>query len=112
MPSPNWKRFNIGENWATGDTYLAALARLWLATPLQVVNSISTIANGGKHMQVTMINKIVEADGTVSKQLEPKVLWDITKDPMIHTIDGNQILDETKTVQPWIVELAKRGWRW
>ena len=110
VPSPNWKRFNIGENWATGDTYLAAVGQGFvLATPLQVVNSISTIANGGKHMQVTMINKIVEADGTVSKQLEPKVLWDITKDPMIHTIDGNQILDETKTVQPWIVELAKRG---
>ncbi len=110
VPTPDWKRFNIGENWATGDTYLAAVGQGFvLATPLQVVNSISTIANGGKHMQVTLVNKVVEADGTVSKQLEPTVLWDITKDPLIHTIDGNQVLDETKTVQPWIIELAKRG---
>ncbi|MGB4596056.1 MAG: penicillin-binding protein 2 [Anaerolineaceae bacterium] len=110
VPSPDWKRFNIGENWATGDTYLAAVGQGFvLATPLQVVNSIATIANGGEHMQVTLVNRIVEPDGTVVKELEPTVLWDITKDPKIHTIDGNQVLDEVKTVQPWIIELAKRG---
>ncbi|MCJ7694244.1 MAG: hypothetical protein MUO40_02360, partial [Anaerolineaceae bacterium] len=48
IPDPTWKRLNLGENWATGDTYIAAVGQGFvLATPIQVLNSIATIANGG-----------------------------------------------------------------
>jgi len=34
IPDPTWKRLNQGENWATGDTYLAAVGQGYvLATP-------------------------------------------------------------------------------
>ncbi len=110
VPDPTYKRLNLGENWATGDTYLAAVGQGYvLATPVQVMNSIATIANGGEHMQLGLISKVVAADGSVTQQFEPKVLWDITKDPVITEYDGSVPTGNMKTVQPWVIELAKRG---
>ncbi len=110
IPDPTWKRLSQGENWATGDTYLAAVGQGYvLATPLQVVNSIATIANGGKLMKVSLISKVEAADGTVTQQFEPTMLWDITKDPKIEVYDDNIPTGELKTVQPWVIELAKKG---
>ena len=110
VPDPTYKRLNLGENWATGDTYLAAVGQGYvLSTPVQVMNSIATIANGGEHMQLGLISKVVAADGSVTQQFEPKVLWDITKDPVITEYDGSVPTGNMKTVQPWVIELAKRG---
>ena len=110
LPNPTWKRLNQGENWATGDTYLAGVGQGYvLSTPVQVMNSFSTIVNGGKHMQLTMINKIVGADGETVKEFEPEVLWDITTDPLIHSYQGNNQTNEVKAIEPWILEMAKRG---
>ena len=110
LPNPTWKRLNIGENWATGDTYLAAVGQGYvLATPVQVLNSINTIINDGKHYKMTIIDKITDYDGTVTYQSEPKVLWDITKDPLIATYEGNNRTNERKVVEQWVIDLAKRG---
>lgn len=110
VPDPTYKRLNIGENWATGDTYLAAVGQGYvLATPIQVMNSIATIANDGKHMQLGLISKIEDAAGNVTQSFEPKQLWDITKDALIEEYDGNTPTGVKKTVQPWVIALAKRG---
>ena len=110
LPNPTWKRLNQGENWATGDTYLAAVGQGYvLATPVQVMNSFSTIVNGGKHMQLSMIGKIVDGYGNTVSEFEPEALWDITKDPLIHTYQGNNQTSEVKAIEPWVIELAKRG---
>lgn len=112
IPNPTWKRINLGENWATGDTYTATVGQGFvLATPLQVLNSISTIANGGKLMDVTLIDKIITKDGTVIQELTPSYRWDITKDPVINIYEGNNPTGETKTVEPWVIELANFGMR-
>ena len=110
LPNPTWKRLNQGENWATGDTYLAGVGQGYvLATPVQVMNAFSTIVNGGKHMQLSMIGKTVDADGNVVQSFDPEVLWDITVDPLIHTYEGNNQTSEVKTVEPWVIELAMEG---
>ncbi len=107
VPNPTWKRTNLGENWSTGDTYTAAIGQGYvLSTPLQVLNSISTIANGGKLMDVTVVNQIISKDGKILQQLEPSYKWDITKEPLIETYDGNVPTGEFKTVEPWVLELA------
>jgi len=112
MPNPTWKRLTLGENWATGDTYTAAIGQGFvLSTPLQVLNSISTIANGGKLMDVTIVDKIVSKDGTIVQELTPSYRWDITKDPLIEQYDGNVPTGEIKTVEPWVIELANQGMR-
>src|SRR5262249_40958966 len=42
---PSWKRINQGENWATGDTYIATIGQGNIgATPLQVLLSGATLA--------------------------------------------------------------------
>ncbi len=112
IPNPTWKRINLGENWATGDTYTATVGQGFvLATPLQVVNSISTIANGGKLMDITLMNKIVAKDGTILDELSPSYRWDVTVDPVINVFEGNTTTGEMKTIEPWILELANQGMR-
>lgn len=64
IPSPQWKRINRGENWSTGDTYIASVGQGYvLATPLQVLMSASTIANDGKLVQPTLIHEITDYAG-------------------------------------------------
>jgi penicillin-binding protein 2 len=90
MPDPNWKRINIGETWSTGDTYIATIGQGYvLATPLQVLVSIATLANDGKYMQPTLVRDVLDSNGEVIKPFEPKMKWDITVDPQIHLYDEN-----------------------
>ena len=113
LPDPTWKRINLGENWATGDTYIATIGQGYvLTTPLQVLNSIAILANDGKHMKTTLVEEILNSEGNVIQPFEAKQLWDITKDPMIHEYDENFLqTDVVKTVEPWVIEKAKEGMR-
>lgn len=64
IPDPRWKRINQGENWSTGDTYIATVGQGYvLATPLQVLMSGATLANQGRLMQPTIIRQITDAEG-------------------------------------------------
>jgi len=66
VPSPQWKRINTGENWSTGDTYIASVGQGYVtATPLQVLMSGATIANRGKLMQPTIIREILDEEGRI-----------------------------------------------
>ena len=66
IPDPKWKRINQGENWSTGDTYIASVGQgLILATPLQVLMSGATIANRGKLMQPTIVREVQNSEGRV-----------------------------------------------
>lgn len=66
VPSPQWKRINTGENWSTGDTYIASVGQGYvLGTPLQVLMSGATIANRGKLMQPTIVHEVLDNEGRV-----------------------------------------------
>jgi penicillin-binding protein 2 len=66
IPNPQWKRINQGENWSTGDTYIATVGQGFvLATPLQVLMSGETMANSGKLMQPTIVRQVTDSDGKV-----------------------------------------------
>jgi penicillin-binding protein 2 len=66
MPDPQWKRINTGENWSTGDTYIASVGQGYvLSTPLQVLMSGATIANYGKLMQPTIVREVTDGEGKV-----------------------------------------------
>jgi len=112
IPDPTWKRINQGENWATGDTYIATMGQGYvLATPLQVLNSIATIANGGNLMEITIVDKVTESDGTLVEENTPTVRWNITTDPVINVYEDNETTGETRTIEPWVVELANEAMR-
>jgi penicillin-binding protein 2 len=66
IPDPKWKRINTGENWSTGDTYIASVGQGFvLGTPLQVLLSGATIANHGKLMQPTIVREVQDNEGRV-----------------------------------------------
>jgi len=140
IPTKQWKRINQGENWSTGDTYIASVGQGYvLSTPLQVLMSAATIANDGKQMKPTVVREIVDGrgqvvtkwfnpdDGTVTDEptaensfqispFTPHQRWDITVDPLIkdYVCDEDGYCEETgkmKTVQPWVVEAVQNGMR-
>ena len=113
IPDPTWKRINQSENWSIGDTYIATIGQGYvLSTPLQVLESMATIANDGKHMKPTIIKEIVDSEGNVVKAFEPTMLWDITKDPVIDILDENgNSTGKYKSIDSWAVKELQAGLR-
>ncbi len=120
IPDPTWKRLNLGENWAIGDTYIASVGQGFvIATPLQVLMSAATIANDGKLMRPTLVYEITDAEGNVVKPFTPEMKWDITRDPVIDvfnepTAPGGceaKLTGEKTTVAPWVIEKVQEGMR-
>ncbi len=110
IPDPTWKRITWGENWSTGDTYIATIGQGYvLATPLQVLDSYVTIINNGKLMKPTLIKEITDPQGQVVKPFQPEMLWDITQTPLIHEYDGDQPNGQVETVQPWVLQMVRQG---
>lgn len=113
IPDPRWKRITLGENWSTGDTYIATIGQGYvLATPLQVLLSFATIANDGKMMKPTLVEQVLDSEGNVVKDFTPTLIHDITKDPIINLLDeNNQPTGEKKVVEPWVIQKFQQGLR-
>lgn len=113
VPDPDWKRINKTENWSTGDTYITTIGQGYvLTTPLQVLQSFAILANDGKYMQPTIVKEILDSEGNVIQEFEPKLVWDITKDPLIDVLDeNNNPTGEKKVVESWVVDMAQEGMR-
>ena len=114
VPDPDWKRVNVGENWATGDTYIASMGQGYvLSTPLQVAASFAILANDGVYMQPTLVREIRDSDGNVIQPFTPIEKWDVTKDPLISVYDENYFeTGELKVIDPSVIEEAKVGMRY
>ena len=113
IPDPDWKRIYQGQTWTIGDTYIASMGQSFvLSTPLQVLVSAAILANDGKYLRPTLVHEVRDAQGNVIKPFEPELMWDITKDPLIHEYDENSFQTGVmKTVEPWVIEMAKRAMR-
>jgi penicillin-binding protein 2 len=81
MPDPDWKRITQGESWSTGDTYNAAFGQGYvMVTPIQFINSVALVANGGTLYQPTIIRDFLDAEGNVVQPFEPHILRDFNRD--------------------------------
>lgn len=77
IPSPDWKKKQKNEPWYLGDTYHLAIGQGdLLVTPLQMVNAISAIANGGKLLKPHFVLKEINQDGKIIKKYESETLND------------------------------------
>lgn len=120
IPDPTWKRINQGENWSSGDTYIASVGQGFvIATPLQVLLSASTIANNGILMRPTILREVLDAEGNIIKSFLPDQVWDITSDPMINEFEDptspggceSKLTGEKKAVEPWVIDKVQEGMR-
>ncbi|MBP9697775.1 MAG: penicillin-binding protein 2 [Candidatus Moranbacteria bacterium] len=74
IPDAAWKKEKIGERWYIGDDYHAAIGQGFVtATPLQVLNSVAAIANGGTLYSPQIVSQIRASDGKVTA-LQPKII--------------------------------------
>ena len=118
VPDPKWKRIFKGENWSTGDTYLASVGQGYvLTTPLQLLVAASTIANGGKVVKPTILYQMLDEEGRVIQPFRPTILRDVTQDPVVEEYENPGGIGSckptgvTKTIAPETLALVREGMR-
>ena len=118
VPDPTWKRRNQGENWSTGDTYISSVGQGFvLASPLQILMSMTTIANDGVQMRPTLLREIVDGEGNIVRSFQPEERLDLTKDLLIEKYENPSGIGACKStgefvaVQPWVIETVQEGMR-
>lgn len=75
VPTDEWKKQTQGEPWYPGDTLHMAIGQGYvLATPLQIMSATAVIANGGTLYQPYLLQKIINQEGQVLWQAQPKVI--------------------------------------
>ena len=119
IPDPRWKRIVQGENWSTGDTYLASVGQGFLSvTPLQMLVAAATLANDGRMMRPTIVREIVDGEGNVIQPFTPDLVWDVTVDPVIEEFvqyvsgtGGCASTGNWKTIDPVVIETVQQGKR-
>ncbi len=74
IPSEQWKLDKLGEKWYIGDSYHCAIGQGFITvTPLQLVNYIASIANGGILYEPHVVSQIKRSDGSL-ETISPKII--------------------------------------
>jgi len=82
VPTAKWKRINYAENWTTGDTYNISIGQGFiLATPLQMVNAMAAIANGGTLYRPQIVYEVRAADGALVRPFQPEIIRQVGISP-------------------------------
>jgi len=69
VPNDQWKQENQGEPWYSGDSVNMGIGQgFLLATPLQIANAYSAIADGGVLRQPLLVRSIAEPGGAAAQE--------------------------------------------
>ena len=75
VPTSDWKRHTYGESWSTGDTYNYSIGQGFLeVTPLQMLNAVNVVANGGTLYRPQIVDHVSNAEGETTASFEPDVI--------------------------------------
>ncbi len=75
VPTPVWKKAFSGEGWYSGDTYNIAVGQGdLLVSPLQMVNAMAAVANGGTLYKPHFLSAVTDSLGKVTKTAAPEVV--------------------------------------
>ncbi|MGH9182813.1 MAG: penicillin-binding protein 2 [Acidimicrobiales bacterium] len=92
IPTPELRERRHEENpeafpngrWFAGDNLNLAIGQGELAvTPIQLANAYATFANGGTRFEPNLVLRVQRADGTVVRQVDPRVAERIRIDPQV-----------------------------
>jgi penicillin-binding protein 2 len=74
VPDAKWKERTVGEMWYVGDTYYFGIGQGYLAvTPLQLLNAVAAIANGGELLRPQLVKEIRDSHGNVVTTFDKEV---------------------------------------
>jgi penicillin-binding protein 2 len=91
VPDPAWKQKNIGQPWFDGDGINLAIGQGYLlATPLQMANVYSTLANHGQVRTPVLVSAIKRPDGSVvqSFQAQPRGTIPVSPQNLNYILEG------------------------
>ncbi len=88
LPTKDWRTSTRKSPWKLGDTYHLAIGQGDLeVTPLQIIDGISAIANGGTLYEPHIATMIKNSDGQVMQTIKPKKLsTDVVSQSVLNTV--------------------------
>ena len=92
IPDEQWKEEVLGEKWYVGNNYHAAIGQGYItATPLQVVNYIAAIANGGTLYKPRIVSQIKKNNGEI--------------------VNNPAVVKKSEIIDPEIIKIVREGMR-
>jgi len=97
IPTQAWKEEALKEKWYIGNTYHASIGQGYItATPLQVANSITAVANGGTLYKPKIVSQIKNGDQTIynkaeivrSNFIQPEILKTVREGMRMTVMEG------------------------
>jgi penicillin-binding protein 2 len=87
VPDAKWKELTVGEAWYVGDTYNFGIGQGYLAvTPLQLLDAVTAIVNGGELLRPRLIKEILDSHGNVVQTFGKEVRRRVPVDPEYLTV--------------------------
>jgi penicillin-binding protein 2 len=82
IPDSEWKRKRFRQPWYPGETLSVAIGQGYVTTtPLQIVNMMAALANGGTLYRPRVVKKIESADGATVREYGPEKIRTIPLKP-------------------------------
>ncbi len=82
IPTPEWKKKTWDTAWFPGDTVNMSIGQGFvMATPLQMANVMSAIANGGTLYKPQIVKKITSPTGEVLRDFKPQIIRKLSFSP-------------------------------
>jgi penicillin-binding protein 2 len=79
IPDSEWKRKRFRQPWYPGETLSVAIGQGYVTTtPLQLVNMMAALANGGTLYRPRMVSKIESVDGSIVREYGPEKIRKIS----------------------------------
>lgn len=78
MPSAEWKKKQIGEEWQPGENLSVAIGQGFVqASPIQMAVAYNAIAQSGKVVKPFVIKKILDSEGKLISETQPQIIRDL-----------------------------------
>jgi penicillin-binding protein 2 len=82
IPDSEWKRKRFRQPWYPGETLSVAIGQGYVTTtPLQLVNMMAALANGGTLYRPRIVSKIESVDGSTVREYGPEKIRKISLKP-------------------------------
>jgi penicillin-binding protein 2 len=84
VPTNDWKRRTLNEQYFTGEVYQAGIGQGFNASSaIQVLNAYAALANGGTLYKPQLVRRILDPEGNMVERVEPQVVRQLDIDKSV-----------------------------